>query len=102
MFSDKPKNLYLVHGWKVGDADRNLVMFVKGEEAASFGISLTISGSGKGFFVGRLLGSVDVGKNEEYVGVKTPSLHEGELLKSYAKELGLSVLAEPLVYVVAG
>lgn len=99
---DSYRNLSFIHGWKVGESDRNLVMFMKGEEAAELKISLTISKSGKGYFVGRLLGSASVANGEEYVGVNPPTILDSEKLKLDAQMLGLKVVEEPLIYVVAG
>lgn len=94
-------NLYLIHGWQVGEGDRNIVLFMKGEEAMSLGISLTISKNGKNSFVGKLLGTVAGVEGEEYVGVKLPNILDAEKLKLDIQTLGLKVLEEPLLYMVA-
>jgi len=94
--------LYLIHGWKVGVKDRNLVLFEKGEEAMKLGISLTVTADGQKFFVGRHLATTSVIEGEDYVGSRMPMLNEIALLKSQAYDLGLSTIEEPLLYVVAG
>lgn len=98
----RPKNLYLVYGWKVGADDRNIVLFLRGEEAMKLGISLTVSSDGQKFFVGRHLATALVTEGECHVGVRSPTADETAILKTQAAELGLSPKDDPMLYVVAG
>lgn len=98
----RPKNLYLVFGWKVGISERNLVMFEKGEEARELGLSLTVSGDGQKFFVGRLLLTTEVTEGEDFAWCSPPGPHDYEDLMETAKELGMPQEEMPRLYMIAG
>lgn len=96
------KNLYLVHGWEVGDAVRNSMMMDKGSDAKDLGITLTITGNGKHAFVGRHLGTINVREGEDCVGIPVPGAQVEKALEEDAKKLALGVAGPPMLYVIAG
>lgn len=102
MILDRPKNLYLVHGWRVEDAVRNSMMMDKGMDAQDLGITLTMSADGKNSFVGRHLGTVDVREGKEFAGIPIPSAAEQKSLEEIMQKLGLGVAGPPILYVIAG
>lgn len=101
-FAPLPRNLYLVHGWKVSDAVRNSMMMEKGEDARELGISLTITASGKTSFVGRHLGTVDIRDGEECAGISIPDADHQKTLEESAKKLNLGVEGPPILFVIEG
>lgn len=96
------KNLYLVHGWEIGDAVRNSMMMDKGADAKDIGITLTITGNGKHAFVGRHLGTIYVRENEDCVGIPIPGAEDQKALEENAKKLDLGISGPPMLYVIAG
>jgi hypothetical protein len=96
----RPKNLYMVFGWRVGEKERDIVLFQKGEEAAAAGISLTMSSDGKKYFVGQHLATVKQTEGEDYVAHAVPSHAEGEELRRHMEALGISVVDDPMVYMI--
>lgn len=102
MMPSIPKNLYLVHGWRVDDAIRNSMMMEKGVDAMELGISLTMSADGKNSFVGRHLGTLDIRDGKEFVSVIPPGMADHKLLEDLIKKLNLPINGPPFLYVVAG
>lgn len=101
MMSQRPANLYIVFGWKVGDKERNVILYEKGEEAMAFGISLTIGMDGKKYFAGKHIATVKRTDNEEYVGIAAPSIADTEELRQKMDALGIHVVDDPMIYVIA-
>lgn len=102
MMPPSPKNLYLVHGWRVSDEIRNSMMMEKGEDAMNLGITLTMAFSGKASFVGRHLGTVDIRDGEEYAGIQIPDAEAVRTLNEIATTLKLGVQGPPMLYVIEG
>jgi hypothetical protein len=98
----RPKNLYLVYGWKVGITERNLVMFEKGEEARELKLSLTVSGDGQKFFVGLHLATTEVTEGEAFSACELPDPHDTEALLEASRKLGMPQDKFPKLYVIAG
>lgn len=101
MMAQRPANLYVVFGWKVGDKERNVILFEKGEEAMAFGISLTIGMDGKRYFAGKHVATVKRTDAEDYVGVAFPTFADAEELRQKMEALGIRVVDEPMIYVIA-
>lgn len=102
MMPPRPKNLYLVYGWKVGTSERNLVMFEKGEEARELKMTLTISGDGQKFFVGWHLATAEVTEGEEFVSCPVPAPAEQQTLIAASEKLGMPQPELPRLFVIAG
>lgn len=101
-FSSRPKNLYLVHGWRVAGEIQNSMLTEKGDEARALGISLTMVMSGKASFVGRHLGTVNIREGEEYAGIPIPDAREQQSLQDLMASLKLEVAGPPMLYVIEG
>lgn len=102
MMPTRPANLYVVFGWQVGEKERNVVLFEKGEEAMGLGVSLTISANGKKYFIGSHLATVKATDGEDYVGRALPGQQEGRELRQKMESLGINVVDDPMLYVVIG
>jgi hypothetical protein len=99
-FAPRPKNVYMVFGWKVGEKERDIVMFLKGEEAAAAGISLTMGADGKKYFVGYHLATVKQTEGEDYVGRALPTQAEAEELRRKMEALEISVVDDAMAYMI--
>lgn len=97
----RPRNVYMVFGWRVDVEQRNVVLYQKGEEAAALGISVTMSADGQKSFLGLHLATMKVVDGEDYVGRAIPTQPEGEELRRTVQALGIHVVDEPMVYVIA-
>lgn len=101
-FPPRPKNLYLVYGYKVGVPERNIVLFEKGEDAMAKGISLTMSADGQKFFVGIHLGTVEATEGEDHKVCGLPHTQENRDLPWKLEQLGIKVEGPPKLYMVMG
>lgn len=101
-FPARPKNLYLVYGYKVGVPERNIVLFEKGEDAMAMGISLTVSLDGQKFFVGIHLGTLETTEEEDFKACEPPHMQEKDDLPYKLVKLGIKVDGAPKLYMVAG
>jgi hypothetical protein len=99
-FAPRPKNLYLVYGYKVGVHERNIVLYEKGEDAMKAGISLTMSGDGQKFFAGLHLGTVEATEGEDHKGCDLPHGQEKDDLPWKLEKLGIKVDGAPKLYMV--
>jgi hypothetical protein len=99
--TQRPANLYVVLGWKVGENERNVILFEKGEEAMAFGISLTIGMDGKKYFAGKHMATVKRTDAEDYVAVAPPTFADTEELRQKMDALGIRVVDDPMIYVIA-
>jgi len=102
VFPPRPKNLYLVYGWKVGVSERDVVLFQKGEEAMALGISLTMSLDGKKFFVGKHLGTMEATEGQDYIDCVCPGPLADVDVVSKMQELGIKPDGNPMLYMIAG
>jgi hypothetical protein len=101
-FPPRPKNLYLVYGYKVGVPERNIVLFEKGEDAMNLGISLTVSADGQKFFVGWHLGTVEATDGQDYVESSVPGPLAAVDLGEKMAALGIKTKDNPMLYMVVG
>lgn len=98
----KPKNVYLVFGWRVGDPIRNRMMAEKGEDAREAGITLTISIDGKQAFIGNHLGTLDVQEGQDVLSVPMPGDDIQDSLEATVRRLGFELEGPPILYAIAG
>jgi hypothetical protein len=102
LMAQRPKNLYVVYGWRVDDSIRNNMMTDKGADAKEMGISLTMTADGKHAFVGLHLQTLDIREGQEYVGMPHLTIKEQDSVEVSVKKLEIPVVGQPFLYIVAG
>lgn len=97
----RPVDLYLVFGYQVGVAERNIVLFQKGEDAMALGISLTVSTDGQKFFVGKHIGTLKAKDEQDHQICDLPHMQENDDLPYHLEKLGIKVEGKPKLIMVA-
>lgn len=94
-------NLYLVFGYQVSVADRNIILCQKGEEAMDLGISITMTPDGQKCFAGRHVGTLEAKYEQDHKVVEPPHIQENDDLPWKLEKLGIKVEGKPKLIMVA-